>query len=161
MALAFKLTTMALKQMLKPMAASLTKSLQTQPQFRSAAVSFGQWYHAARTNIAHYAEGNDGAKVFVSRIQEDRAVALAVSMLSEGIVYGGSAGLFLFEYNRQQQSAETKQRELEQRRSARQEAARRERELLDARIGHLEASVEELLAAHRARRRGWFAAGAA
>ena len=152
---AFKLSTLFLKQLIKPVAANITKQVQNKPAFRTSAVVVGQTYHSWRTYLTHYAEGKT-ERVFVGTMQEDKAVALAASMLSEGLIYGGSAAILLYEYYRQQQSANKTKAGVERRREEKAERARAEREELDARLRNLEERVEDILLSTTRRKRSWW-----
>ncbi|VDI49193.1 Hypothetical predicted protein [Mytilus galloprovincialis] len=94
-----KLATLLINQFTRPVVESVSQSAKHYPNVRAGFIRVAQRYHSI------YFTSKSKALGFVLKevkpLSEDRAIDLGARLLGELIVYGISAGLLLFEYNRQ------------------------------------------------------------
>lgn len=125
----FKLGTLALKTMAKPLADRFKGYVMTHPRGRQAALALAQRLHRAEVTVSRRADGKVG-KAFIGEMTEERGVELASKLASEGFVFTVGAGLVGLEYERNRRKDEAKKRdEAEARRKAAAAAAAEREEL--------------------------------
>jgi hypothetical protein len=139
----FKLGTLALKTLAKPLADRFKGYVMTHPSGRQAALALAQRLHRVEVTVARRADGREG-RAFIGDMTEERGVELASKLASEGFVFCVGAGLVGLEYERNRRKDEAK-REAEaeaRRRAAAQALAEREQlrvvnEAQEARLAEL------------------------
>lgn len=125
----FKLGTLALKTMAKPLADRFKGFVMTHPSGRQAALALARRLHRAEVTVSRRADGKVG-KAFIGEMTEERGVELASKLASEGFVFTVGAGLVGLEYERNRRKDEAKKRdEAEARREAAAAAAAEREEL--------------------------------
>lgn len=106
----FKLGTLALKTLAKPLADRFKGYVMTHPKGRQAALSLAQRLHRVEVTVARRADGKEG-RAFIGEMTEERGVELASKLASEGFVFAVGAGLVGLEYERNRRKEEAKKRD--------------------------------------------------
>jgi optic atrophy 3 protein len=106
----FKVGTLALKTLAKPLADRFKGYVMTHPRGREAALSLAQRLHRAEVTVSRRAEGKEG-RAFIGEMTEERGVELASKIASEGFVFAVGAGLVGLEYERTRRKEEAKKRD--------------------------------------------------
>jgi len=125
----FKVGTLALKTLAKPLADRFKGYVMTHPSGRRAALSLAQRLHRAEVTVSRRAEGKEG-RAFIGEMTEERGVELASKLASEGFVFAVGAGLVGLEYERTRRKEEGRRRAEAERARAAAAAADAEREQL-------------------------------
>jgi hypothetical protein len=125
----FKVGTLALKTLAKPLADRFKGYVMTHPRGREAALALAQRLHRVEVTVARRADGKEG-KAFIGEMTEERGVELASKLASEGFVFAVGAGLVGLEYERNRRKEEAKKRDEAEARRRAQAVADAEREQL-------------------------------
>ncbi|XP_059291213.1 uncharacterized protein LOC132044725 [Lycium ferocissimum] len=136
----FKLGTLALKTLSKPIASRLKQQAGLHPKFRNFIVSIAQANHRVTTTMQRKLYGH-ATNVEIRPLDEEKAVQAAVDLLGEAFVFSVAVAALFFEYQRSSRSEakkeELRKQELEQMRE-RDEALSREMESMQSKIQELE-----------------------
>ncbi|CAG2240830.1 OPA3 [Mytilus edulis] len=103
-----KLATLLIKQFTRPVVNSLSESAKNYPKFRSIIVRLAQKYHLNDFTSQSKLFGF-GKPLRVKPLSEDEALNLGTRLLGETLVYGVSAGILFFEYNRSSKNDQIKE----------------------------------------------------
>ncbi|XP_063427935.1 putative OPA3-like protein CG43998 [Mytilus trossulus] len=103
-----KLATLLIKQFTRPVVNSLSESAKNYPKFRSIIVRLAQKYHLSDFTSQSKLFGF-GKPIRVKPLSEDEAINLGTRLLGETLVYGVSAGILFFEYNRSSKNDQIKE----------------------------------------------------
>jgi optic atrophy 3 protein len=106
----FKVGTLALKTLAKPLADRFKGYVMTHPRGREAALALAQRLHRVEVTVARRADGKEG-RAFIGEMTEERGVELASKLASEGFVFAVGAGLVGLEYERNRRKDEAKKRD--------------------------------------------------
>uniref|UniRef100_A0A7S0YP67 OPA3-like protein n=1 Tax=Polytomella parva TaxID=51329 RepID=A0A7S0YP67_9CHLO len=107
MALVFKVGTLVLKTLAKPIGASFQGWAMQHPLARSYIINTAQLLHKAEIFITRGAEGKTG-KAFVGNMSDEKSLELASKVASEGFVFSLMLVLLTAEYQRSRKSEEAK-----------------------------------------------------
>ena len=152
----FKVFTLTLKTVSKPLASRFEGYVMGHPVLRDKVVRTAQWLHSLEVSINRGAEGKTG-KVFVGDMSEERALQMASKVASEGFVYGTALILLVLEmYRKDKEDKEKKMKQEDEKRRRHDTEARLEKELIEVR--EVLAKMEERLDAHDAlhHQRSWW-----
>eukprot|EP01024_Parvocaulis_polyphysoides_P075163 TRINITY_DN9707_c0_g2_i1.p6 TRINITY_DN9707_c0_g2~~TRINITY_DN9707_c0_g2_i1.p6 ORF type:complete len:170 (-),score=14.60 TRINITY_DN9707_c0_g2_i1:1526-2035(-) len=127
--LMFKVFTLSVKTVAKPVATRFNNYVMSHPAMRSYVIEIAQRLHRLEVAISRGAEGKTG-KVFVANIKEEKAVELASKVVSEGFIFTIGVILLAWEYQRSRQKELQKKIREEQHRKEMREQAASEREFL-------------------------------
>ncbi|KAG7673117.1 hypothetical protein Ndes2526B_g05309 [Nannochloris sp. 'desiccata'] len=112
--LVFKVVTLTVKTVAKPLAGQFEKYVMGHPVLRSKVISLAQFIHRVDVRITRGAEGKTG-RAFVGDMSEERAVQLASKVASEGFLYSTAIALILIEMERKSvEESEKKRKQLEE-----------------------------------------------
>jgi hypothetical protein len=103
----FKVFTLTLKTVSKPLATRFEQYVMGHPVLRAKVISTAQWLHGLEISITRGAEGKTG-KVFVGSMSEEKAVQMASKVASEGFVYGTALVLLVLEMVRKDKEDRSK-----------------------------------------------------
>jgi hypothetical protein len=110
----FKVFTLTLKTVSKPLASRFEQYVMGHPVLRSQVISAAQWLHGLEVSITRGAEGKTG-KVFVGSMSEEKAVQMASKVASEVFIYSTAVVLLVLEMSRKDKEDKVKkQKQLEE-----------------------------------------------
>eukprot|EP01023_Acetabularia_acetabulum_P018499 TRINITY_DN19335_c0_g1_i4.p2 TRINITY_DN19335_c0_g1~~TRINITY_DN19335_c0_g1_i4.p2 ORF type:complete len:184 (-),score=23.26 TRINITY_DN19335_c0_g1_i4:163-666(-) len=127
--LMFKVFTLSVKTIAKPLSSRFNNYVLTHPTFRGTVINVAQRLHRLEVAISRGAEGKTG-KVFVADIKEEKAVELASKVVSEGFIFTIGVILLAWEYQRSRQKELDKRLKEELHRKEMRQQAATEREFL-------------------------------
>ncbi|KAK9823257.1 hypothetical protein WJX72_001401 [[Myrmecia] bisecta] len=99
-ALLFKVGTLAIKTVAKPLAGRFQSYALSHGRFRDGVIALARRIHRMEVAINRGAEGKQG-KAFVGDLTEDKALELASKVVSEGFIFAVGVGIVALEYERQ------------------------------------------------------------
>mmetsp|Transcript_5498 Transcript_5498/g.9523 ORF Transcript_5498/g.9523 Transcript_5498/m.9523 type:complete len:190 (+) Transcript_5498:243-812(+) len=94
-----KVFVLAIKTIAKPVASRFEHYVMSRPESRQRAINAAQYAHAIEIWITRGAEGRTG-KAFIGDMSEEKSIAYASKLVSEGFVFAVGAALVLLEYQR-------------------------------------------------------------
>eukprot|EP01024_Parvocaulis_polyphysoides_P038030 TRINITY_DN34017_c0_g4_i1.p4 TRINITY_DN34017_c0_g4~~TRINITY_DN34017_c0_g4_i1.p4 ORF type:complete len:170 (+),score=16.58 TRINITY_DN34017_c0_g4_i1:56-565(+) len=127
--LMFKVFTLSVKTIAKPLASRFNNYVITHPAVRGGVISIAQRLHKLEVAISRGAEGKT-EKVFIADMQEDKAVELASKVVSEGFIFSVGVLLLAWEYQRSRAKELEKRIREELHRKELREQAQQERQFL-------------------------------
>lgn len=98
-ALVFKIGTLAMKTLSKPLAERFRVWVMSHPEHRRTVLRMAESAHRMEVGISRRAEGKEGP-AFIGAMTEEKSVELASKIASEGFVFAIGALLVFAEYNR-------------------------------------------------------------
>ncbi|GBF91036.1 hypothetical protein Rsub_03891 [Raphidocelis subcapitata] len=143
-ALVFKLGTLAMKTLSKPLADRFRTWVMSHPQHRRSVLRVAEVAHRMEVAITRRAEGREG-KAFIGSMTEEKSVELASKIASEAFVFAFGALLVFAEYDRTRKKELKKQRREEAERREIFDRAREERERLTSENLHQQRLIEALV----------------
>jgi hypothetical protein len=156
----FKVFTLTLKTISKPLASRFEQYVMGHPVLRSKVINMAQWLHSMEVSISRGAEGKEG-RVFVGSMSEEKAVQLASKFASESFVYGTALLLLILEMQRKDKEDREKKRKQNEEKEynamlhRRHEDAELQLEKLLKRMDERIQSIEEHLDARSSSQRKW------
>ncbi|XP_052105927.1 uncharacterized protein LOC127738644 isoform X1 [Mytilus californianus] len=101
-----KLINLLIEQFKRPVANSVSESAKQNPKLRSVFVGIAQRYNSMDSTLQSKLHGKP---IEVKPLSDDEADRLGTRLLGETLVYGISAGLLLYEYNRSSRNDQIKE----------------------------------------------------
>lgn len=136
----FKLGTLAIKTLSKPIASRIKAQAAHHPRFRTLIVNFAQTNHKFSTQLQRRIYGH-ATNVAIRPLDEEKAVQAATDLLGEVFIFSVGGAAVIFEVQRSSRSEarkeEARKQELEALRQREDELAR-ELVLLKQRVNELE-----------------------
>ena len=115
MAIQFKLFSLAMKQLSKPMVSSFKNFATSNAMFKRGCIAIGQSMHRMEKGIPNLRKLNIPGSPQILPLSDERALENGASMLSEFILFSIAGGLLIWENMRNAQSNTDKQTKQEHR----------------------------------------------
>ena len=117
MAIQFKIFSLAMKQLAKPLVASFRSFATTNKTFKKGCINIGQLMHRLSSTTDQIGKGrlNLPGSPQILPLSEERALENGASMLSELVLFSIAGGLVYWENARSAKSSENKQTKQEER----------------------------------------------
>lgn len=136
--LAFKLGSLLIKQITKPVSAELKRQANAPGSYaRQVCKTYGEFHHRVESRLSLRLLGHNSKKIKL--IPEEVAVATGAAVLSEAFVFSVAAGLLVFEIQR-------KAKQDEKAKAVKDEKEREKERQLEMRFARVEQQLQQLMA---------------
>lgn len=142
-ALIFKVFTLTLKTVSKPLASRFEQYVMGHPKLRSKVINIAQWIHTLEVSIDRGAQGKTG-RVFVGDMSEEKSIQLASKVASESFVYGTALILLVLEMQRKDEEDKEKKKKANEEKEHNAMLHRRHEEM-DLRIAQEQYQMRRIL----------------
>lgn len=141
--LVFKVVTLTLKTVSKPLASRFEQYVMGHPTLRGKVINLAQWIHALEVRIDRGAQGKTG-RVFVGDMSEEKSIQLASKVASESFVYSTALVLLVLEMQRKDKEDKEKKKKVNEEKEHNAMLHRRHEEM-DLRIAQEQYQMRRVL----------------